>query len=543
MLKSRSSRELVQKLNEECGLVQSSFSAIKESTAEKQSLIESAIGAFQETYAKGYEDLGAIGQQMLKEDVDNARIIIENNMNDDIFNETTNIALLTASIATTMRKPMEANIHRAFDVEAVSTPIVTIEQVFDTLTNADNQRVDAFSAFNNNDFLSSVVDALPIGTAGIAPTRSSVDLLAGHDKSVHRIDKDARVSGLIYFDAGVQVAASAIRYKRGTIPYFDSKTGTCDVVFEVKVGAETREIKVDARIDFANGTLVYLNTDDSKGATNTGVEKVLFDLHLGFDAHTSAITLGARNRFSSLPIPTAPHFEVSESIETLADIKNGENAMRGRDFVSMLTEKMVVYTAAKEDLTLFNLLEGANNHLYELNYDYEAPSSYAAGSPFEWIKLNFINLVDTVCTGMKRDYHVKSAVFKVLVSPIMLRIIDNGYNLNTDESVNSTLNYSVVAKTAANTMVFVSSERYDSTGQVNMILTDKELPIVKTFCYYKYQSFLTDALQSSRNTARKAIVYAERNLGTVLEPAACKINIDNLPHKKSDGNRIVKVLG
>jgi hypothetical protein len=548
-LYSKSTRDLVQSLTETAGLNQEDFAAIKSSEVERERLVESSLQSFQELYGADYEALGSVGKQLLKEDIDVARTIIANNMSGEgnPLNETTSISMLTASIATTIRKPMEANMHRVFDVEAVSTPIVTLEQYFDTLTNPANQKVDAYTAFNTTTFLDSVVEPLVIGTEGIAPTRARVNLLAGQDSSVHRIDTDARITGLVYFDAGVEVVSSKIRYKRGTVPYFDSKTGTCDVTFLVAVTAlDIREIKVDARIDFATGELVYLNVDQPKSGapgSEVGVEKVKFDIHLGFDAHTSAIALGARNSFISLPIPTSPHFEVSESIEKLHDIKSGESHLKGRDFVSMLTEKMTVYSAAKEDLSLFSLLSQENNHLYDLSYDYEAPSTYAAGSPFEWIKLNLVNLIDTACTQMKHDYHIKSAVFKIAISPIMLRIIDNGYNFNTDESVTSALNYSVVAKTAANTMIFISSERYDDIGQINMILPDKDTPIIKTFCYYKYQSFLTDALQSSRNTARKAIVFAERNLPTVLEPVACKLTIENMPHKKTDGNRIVKVLG
>lgn len=542
----KSTKEFVQSLNENCGLEQDVFSAIKGSETERNLLVESAVKALEETYGEGFEAMGSIGLSMLKEDIEVSKAVIMNNMNEEsMFNETTSINMLTASIATTMRKPMEANIFRAYDTEAVNSPIITIESYFDTLTNADNDKVDAFVAFNDSTFLNSIVEALQIGTDGIAPSRTGTDLLAGHDKGVHKIDRDARISGIEYYSAiATVVPAADIKFKRGTIPYFDSKNGVCEVTFEVKTAPETViEVRVDAKINFATGRLEYLNTDNPKGTGDVGVSKVFFDLHLAFDAHTTAITLGARNSFISLPMPTAPHFEVSETLETLADISKGESSLKGKDFVSALTEKMVVYTAAKEDLTLFNLLESPNNHMWEMAYDYDAPSTYAAGSPFEWIKLNFINMIDVACTDMKREYHVKSAVFKILVSPIMLRIIDNGYNMNTDDAVNSTLNYSVVAKTVANTLIFISSERYDTYGQINMILTDKDSAVVKTFCYYKYQSFLTDALQSSKNNSRKAVVYSERNLGTVLEPVACKVTIANMPHKATTGNKIQKVLG
>lgn len=543
-LSSKSTKDFIASLNESCGLESGSFDAIKSSETERELLVENAVKAMTETYGESFEAIGAIGQALLKEDIEVAKQVIANNMAADVFNETTSINMLTSSIATTMRKPMEANIFRAYDTEAVNSPVITMEQYFDTLTNADNEVTDAFTAFNDSTFLNTVVESLAIGTTGIAPTRTGVDLLAGHDKGVHKLDRDARVSGIEYHVTDVAVPANKIRYKRGAIPYFDSKQGVCEVTFVVETAADTFvEVRVDAKINFATGRLEYLNVDSPKGAGTTGVVKVFFDLHLAFDAHTTAITLGARNSFISLPMPTQPHFEVSETLETLQDISKGESALKGRDFVASLTEKMVTYTAQKEDLTLFNLLEKPENHMYELTYDYEAPSTYAAGSPFEWIKLNFINMIDVACTNMKKDYHVKNAVFKILVSPIMLRIIDNGYSMNADESVTSALNYSVVAKTVANTLIFISSERYDATGQINMILNDKQDAIVKTFHYYKYQSFLTDALQSSKNATRKAVVYSERNLPVVLEPVACKVTVANMPHKATTGNRIVKVIG
>ena len=542
-LLTKSTKDFIASLNEACGLESTaSFAAIKDSETERTLLVENAAKAMIETYGEGFEALGAIGQQMLKEDIAIATQVIRNNMESESFNETTNINMLTSSIATTMRKPMEANIHRVYDVEAANSPIITMEQYFDTLTNADNEVTDAFNAFNDSTFLNSIVESLPIGTAGIAPSRTGTDLLAGHDKGVHKIDRDARISGIKYLVGGTPVPVADIKYKRGSIPYFDSKHGVCEVTFTVKTGVSTYvDVRVDAKLNFATGRLEYCNVDNPKTG-DTGVELVYFDLHLAFDAHTTAITVGARNSFLSLPIPTQPHFEVSETLETLKDLSTGESSLKGKDFVSSLTEKMVTFTSQKEDLTLFNLLEKSGNHMYEMTYDYEAPSTYAAGSPFEWIKLNFINMVDVACTSMKKDYHVKNAVFKILVSPIMLRIIDNGYNMNTDESIVSALNYSVVAKTVANTLVFVSSERYDATGQINMILNDRQDAIIKTFHYWKYQSFLTDALQSSKNNTRKAIVYSERNLGVVLEPVACKVTVANMPHKVGTGNRIVKVL-
>lgn len=544
-LQGKSTSEFIQSLNEQCTLEQGAFDAIKKSSMEKETLVESALKAYQETYGAGFEAMGAIGTQMLSEDVAIARQIMMNNLagEENLLNETTNIAMLTTTLATTCRRPMESHMHRIFDTQAVQTPVVTIESYFDTLTNADNQVVDAFNAFNDGAFLDTIVESLEVGTNGLAPSRTQRDLLVGHDKSIHRIDKDARISGIEYYNAGAKLEASKIRYKRGSVPYFDSKTGICEVVFEVTVGGSTIDVRIDAKINFATGMLEYLNADSVKGSGDTGVSLVFFDLHLAFDAHTSAITLGGRNNFISLPMPTAPHFEVSETLETLNDISKGESSLKGKDFVANLTDKMTVYSAAKEDLTLFKLLEKPENHQYEMNYDYDSPSTYAAGSPFEWIKLNFINLCDLTCTMMKQEYHVKNAVFKIAVSPIMLRVIDNGYKMDDGEAQgNGVLNYSVSAKTAANTMVFVSSERYDAHGQINMILNGEETAVVKTFCYYKYQSFLTDALQSSKNNARKAIVFSERNLPTVLEPVGAKISIANMPHKASTGNKIVRVI-
>lgn len=543
MLYSKSSKELVELLTEQCSLNENTMAAVKADETSLAQLVESSIEAFREQYGKDYQAFGAVGEKLLKEDAEIAHQVMLNNLNDTLMNESVNVNYLTATMATTMRKPMEANIFRAFNSEAAANQFITIEQTFDTLTNGENTKVDAFRAFDDSTFLNTMVDFLSVGTAGIAPTRTAVDLLAGHNKSLHKLDKSARISTLEYFVGGTVRPASAIRFKKGTIPYFDSKNGIGEVIFEVNtVGGTWIDVKVDAKINFADGTLEYLNCDNPKGAGDTGVSKVMFDLSLSHDAHTSAITLGVRNKFSTLPIPTAPHFEVSESFETLHDLKNNESAFKGRDYVAMLSEKMVSYTALKEDLVLFNLLEAPANHMYEVNYDYEAPNTYAAGSPFEWIKLNLINLIDVACTQMKQEYHVKNAVFKILVSPMLLRIIDNGYNLNTDENIVSALNYSVVAKTAGNTMIFISSERYDAVGQINMILNDKDNPIIKTFEYWRYQSFLTDALQSSKNTARKAVVFTERNLPAVLEPVATKLKIDNLPHKKATGNRIVKVI-
>lgn len=544
-LKNTATRTLLESIDMKLPASQELLTSLKESEGEKKSYSKAMSESYQASFGDQYKQFGAIGDRLLKEDIEVAQQVISNNMKHELFNETADIRLLTASSVTTMRKAMEANIFRAFDTQAAESPIITMEFQQDTLTNSKNETVEVHTAFDDSTFLETVETPIAIGKTGIAPFQQNTDLLTGFNKSLHRIDTNIRITGIEYHKAGgTAVDAEKIKPKKGSNPYFDSKTGLADIAYIVETDPSTFvTVNVTAKVDFGKGVLETLNTDAPyDNTTQAGVKKVFFDIHLAHDAHQNAITVSTKNRFTSVPIPTSVHFEVSESIETLQDIKTGESALKGKDVVSILSEKMVTISANKEDLILYNELEKDYNSIYEMKYDYEAPNSYAAGSNFEWVKLNFINLIDLLCTSMKKDYHVKNAEFRILLSPIMLRIVDNGYVLGTEEAGTSLLNYNIKAKTAANSMIFISSERYDEKFQINMILTDRENPIIKTFDYWKFQSFLTDALQSSKNATRKAITFSERNIPIITDPVACKATIDNLPHKTVTAkNRFFKV--
>jgi hypothetical protein len=499
----------------------------KDNASERATLLESVRDIITENAMAAFGE-SVIGSYLTAEDVKNGSIVTENSMGHMLsLNESTlDISFLTTSIATIIRQPMEASIHRLYKTEAVTTPNISLERAAITLKRGDQVR-KLHEAFTDNSFVSEMYDVLQIGLDGIAPTRSAVDLLAGQDRNRHKVDKSAKITGIVYEVAGTPVAAENIRLVPGQNTYFDNKNHVAKAVFEVKVAVDdVRLVSVDATIDFHKGLLIAVNADEN-------VTLVKFHFELSHDEHTSAVVLGAENSYSTLMIPTAPHFEVAPTLEQSFDLQHGESHMKGVNYIQAMTEHLVDASARREDFVLFNKLEFEG----EGTYDFAANASFAIGSSVDWIRYELLPFIDQACTLLKMKYHTKDVIFRVGVSPAVLRYIDSGVGVVAGEQDGaSLLNYSVTIKSAANTIVLVSSERFDNEIHINMQQVTGKKNIFMAHQYYKYQVILTNELQSSENHAKRATVFSERNLATVFDPAAVQILVENLPHKKTTGN-------
>lgn len=484
---------------------------------------------------------------MLQEDAESASQIFLNNLAEwrDVINENAampSLVTLTASIATTMRTPYEAVLHRLFDTRTLDKQTVEIEEVTPTIkapgSDVEEDLIDALAPYAPVPFVDRTEIEVETLVDGVTPGVKNLFVLEGKDP-LFRVNRDVRIAKIDVTLDGAPVDQSKIKMAKGSVPYFDAKTNTLACMFEIESADGTIvSADVSAKMDFNRSMLEYLRTDEC-------VTKVYFYATVSHAEHTHPIYTSFKNNFQQFIVPTRPHIEVSLPQETRTDIANSIQHFANSDIVTAMTENITVISSRMEDQRLKKSLD--QGHVFEGEFSFEAPSNFAYGN-LEWFKREFIPFLDQCALAMKNDWNITDCHFRVGVSPYILRIMDTDYTMDkglTEESKGSgVINYSIGVKTSTSTFYFISSQQFDD-NELKMLLIPNNFTMsqVKTYNYFKYSSFLTDQLRRSDNTRQPAIVYSERNLPVVFYPLSADLRVTEMPIMKTDGPRWIKKVG
>ena len=484
---------------------------------------------------------------MLQEDAESASQIFLNNLAEwrDVINENAampSLVTLTASIATTMRTPYEAVLHRLFDTRTLDKQTVEIEEVTPTIkapgSDVEEDLIDALAPYAPVPFVDRTEIEVETLVDGVTPGVKNLFVLEGKDP-LFRVNRDVRIAKIDVTLAGAPVDQSKIKMAKGSVPYFDAKTNTLACMFEIESADGTIvSADVSAKMDFNRSVLEYLRTDEC-------VTKVYFYATVSHAEHTHPIYTSFKNNFQQFIVPTRPHIEVSLPQETRTDIANSIQHFANSDIVTAMTENITVISSRMEDQRLKKSLD--QGHVFEGEFSFEAPSNFAYGN-LEWFKREFIPFLDQCALAMKNDWNITDCHFRVGVSPYILRIMDTDYTMDkglSEESKGSgVINYSIGVKTSTSTFYFISSQQFDD-NELKMLLIPNNFTMsqVKTYNYFKYSSFLTDQLRRSDNTRQPAIVYSERNLPVVFYPLSADLRVTEMPIMKTDGPRWIKKVG
>ena len=541
MNKSRDIKDIVEKLREGGDAMINESAGKDVSEIEVNNMADEIKSVMLEHYSNLFQDQRFDG--MLKEDAESAAQIFKNNL---LENQTTlsesaslpSLVTLTASIATTMRTPYEAVLHRLFDTRTLDKQIVEIETVIPTIkapmADREEELVDALAPYAKVPFVDRTEIEVETLVNGLEPGAGCKDLelLAGKNP-LFRVNRDVRISKIEAEVDGETIPAEKIHMAKGAVPYFDAKDNTLSCMFDLETAAgEIVHADVSAKIDFTRSTLTYLRADDC-------IKKVYFYATVDHAEHTHPIHTAFRNNFQQFLVPTRPHIEVSLPQEMRTDIQNSIQHFANTDIVTAMTENISVISSRMEDQRLKKCLDEA--HMFEAEFSFEAPANFAHGN-LEWFKREFIPFLDQVAVKMKNDWNITDCHFRVGVSPYILRIMDTDYSM--DKSMNEegkgsgVINYSIGCKTSTSTFYFISSQQIDDNMlKVLLIPNNFKNSQVKTYNYFKYSSFLTDQLRRSDNHVQPAIVYSERNLPVVFCPVSANVAITELPIQKNSGPR------
>ena len=485
-------------------------------------------------------------ENMLQEDADSVAQIFQNNIAEmqDMLSESAampNLVTLTASIATTMRTPYEAVLHRLFDTRAIDKQVVEIEEVTPIIkapgSDKEEDLIDALAPYAPVPFVDRTEIEVETLVDGLVPGNAckNLPLLEGKNY-LFKVNRDVRISKIDATVDGEVIPEDKIRMAKGTVPYFDAKTNTLACMFEIeKADGTIVNADVSAKIDFNRSVLEYLRADDC-------VTKVYFYATVSHAEHTHPIYTSFRNNFEQFIVPTRPHIEVSLPQETRTDIANSIQHFANTDIVTAMTENITVISTRMEDQRLMKCLN--EGHMFEAGFPFTAPSDFAHGN-LEWIKREFIPFLDQCAMKMKNDYNITDCHFRVGVSPYILRILDTDYSMDkamTEEGKGSgVINYSIGCKTSTATFYFISSQQFkDDELRMLLIPNNFKNSQVKTYNYFKYSSFLTDQLRRSDNHVQPAIVYSERNLPIVFQPLSTWVTVNDMPIQKDSGVMYIK---
>lgn len=484
--------------------------------------------------------------EMLKEDAEGVAQMFKNNLqeNQTSMNESAalpNLVTLTASIATTMRTPYEAVLHRLWDTRTLDKQTVEIEEVIPIIkapgSDKEEDLIDALAPYAPVPFVDRTEIEVETLVDGVEPGAASKNLFVLEGKNpLFKINRDVRVAKIDVDLGEGPVDQSKIRMAKGCVPYFDAKTNTLACMFEIEASDGTIvTADVSAKIDFNRSVLEYLRADDC-------VQKVYFYATVSHAEHTHPIYTSFRNNFQQFIVPTRPHIEVSLPQETRTDIANSIQHFANTDIVTAMTENITVISSRMEDQRLKKALD--QGHEFEGEFSFEAPANFAYGN-LEWLKREFIPFLDQCALKMKNDWNITDCHFRVGVSPYILRILDTDYSMDkamTEEGKGAgVINYSIGVKTSTSTFYFISSQQFaDNELKMLLIPNNFKMSQVKTYNYFKYSSFLTDQLRRSDNHVQPAIVYSERNMPVVFRPLSAEILVTDMPVMKTEGARFIK---
>lgn len=507
-----------------------------------ETMCESISSQMMDHYSQYFSDSM---DEMLREDAEQAAQMFKNNLRETRAltgldeSATPSLVTLTASIATTMRTPYEATLHRLFDTRTLDKQTVEIETVEPLIyapgSDEPLNMIDALSPYQKTMFLDKTEIYAETLVNGLEPGKCNKLALLDGVNSLYRLNRDVRVSKIEVELEGEAVDQANIHMKRGSVPYFDATSNTCAVAFEAtdKNGV-VHELNVTSKIDFQNSKMEFLQADE-------GVKKVYFYATISHAEHTHPIRMSFTNNFEQFTVPTRPHWEVSLPQENRTDIQNSIQHFAGVDIITAMTENITVASARVEDQRLKKCLDGG--HDFEAGFSYTVPTYFAHGN-IEWFKREFIPFLDQIAVKMKNDWNCTDCHFRVAVSPYMLRILDSDYTMDktlTEESRGAgVINYSIGIKTSSSTFYFISSQMMDDDKiKILLIPNNWKMSQVKTYNYFKYSSFLTDQLRRSDNSVQPAIVYSERNMPIVFNHVSTDMTITDMPITKDTGDRWV----
>ena len=486
---------------------------------------------------------------MLKEDAESVAQMFKNNLVETqnitsaaSMNESAlmpSLVTLTASIATTMRTPYEAVIHRLFDTRTIDKQTVDVEEVIPTVKALDSDKdedlIDALAPYAPVPFVDRTEIDVDELVDGVVPGVKDMPVLVGKT-ALFKVNRDLRISSIEAEVDGETIPPERISFAKGSVPFFEARDNTLNCLFNLQKADGTVEVAdVSARFDFDANKLLYLRADPA-------ITKVYFYATVSHAEHTHPIYTSFRNNFEQFVVPTRPHIEVSLPQEMRTDIANSIHHFANTDVVTAMTENITVIASRMEDQRLYKELNRA--YEYEASFDFTAPSNFAYGN-LEWIKREFMPFIDSICLKMKDEWNITDCHFRVGVSPYILRILDTDYTMDkamTEESKGSgVINYSIGVKTATNVVYFISSQMFkDDELRLLLIPNNFKMSQVKTYNYFKYSSFLTDQLRRADNSVQPAIVYSERNLPITFKALQTKLNVVNMPICKTEGNWYIK---
>lgn len=489
---------------------------------------------------------------MLRADAEGAAQMFKNNLNETgalsnigTMSESAlmpSLVTLTASIATTMRIPYEATLHRLFDTRTIDKQIVEIEEVIPTIKapgeKNEEDLIDALAPYAPVPFVQRTEIQVETLVDGLTLPVKDLPLLDGRDP-LFRINRDVRVSHIEVEIDGEPIPQSDITIAKGSDPYFDARENTLNCLFNIrKKDGTIYTADLTAAIDFDHSVMKYMRGDDC-------IKKVYFYATVSHHEHTHPIYTSFRNNFDQFIVPTRPHIEVSLPQEMRTDIANSIQHFANTDVVTAMTENITTISTRMEDQRLKECLNAG--HEYEAEFPFQAPANFCHGN-LEWLKREFIPFLDQCALKLKNERNITDCHFRVGVSPFILRLLDTDYSMDkaaTEDSRGSgVINYSIGVKTSTSVFYFVSSQQFeDDKLKMLLIPNNFKMSAVKTYNYFKYSSFLTDQLRRSDNSVQPAIVYSERNLPVVFESVATDIAIKGMPVMMTDGPMFIKRVG
>lgn len=487
---------------------------------------------------------------MLKEDAESCVQMFKNNiveaqtmsspagtMNESALMPT--LVTLTASIATTMRTPYEAVLHRLFDTRTLEKQMVDIEEVIPTIRAPGDARdedlIDALAPYAKVPFVKRTEIMVTELTDGVPMDTKNLKVLQGQDPRF-RVNRDLRIVGIDAEYEGTPIDKKDISFAKGTTPFFQARDNEAHCLFNVKLPDGTiYPADVDAKFDFDGNVLLHVRGDKI-------ITKVYFYATVSHHEHTHPIHTSFRNNFEQYIVPTRPHIEVSLPQEMRTDIANSIQHFANTDVVTAMTENITVISSRMEDQRLYECLQqGAE---LEAGFPFEAPQNFAYGN-LEWLKREFIPFLDQIALKLKNYWNITDCHFRVGVSPYILRILDTDYTMDkslTEESKGAgAINYSIGVKTSTSVFYFISSQMFeDNYLKICLIPNQWKMAQVRTFNYFKYSSFLTDQLRRADSPVQPAIVYSERNLPIVFRNISADVTISDMPTTKSSGARYIR---